>query len=408
MDGRVFGDDLADGGAAADAFTDEQDDAVDGEEDRGGERLGEERAECVFEREAGESGWDGRDDEQPGHPSVRCLESPCPQCVEEAADDPEPVGAEVDEQCDRGGDVQGDDEGEVERLVGGLGARDVIPAELVTSLLQLAVILISGSIALVADTIHNFSDAVTAIPLFIAFRLARRPPTRRYTYGFGRAEDLAGVFVISMITLSAIIAAVEAVRRLISPQAIDYLGAVAAAGIVGFLGNELVALYRIREGNKIGSAALVADGYHARTDGFTSLAVVAGAIGVWAGSDRADAIAGLVISVAILAVLRVAVIEVFRRLMNGVDPDIVGNIQHAASHAPGVVAVRDVRARWEGHRLQADLTIEVTPNLNVTQAHTTAHDVEHELLHTIPHLDAAAVHVEPVGADHEPGHAHHQ
>ncbi len=267
----------------------------------------------------------------------------------------------------------------------------------VTSILQLVVILLSGSIALVADTIHNFSDALTAIPLFIAFRLARRAPTRRYTYGFGRAEDLAGLFVILMITLSAIIAAVEAIRRLISPHDVTNLGWVVAAGIVGFIGNELVALYRIREGNAIGSAALVADGYHARTDGFTSLAVVAGALGVWAGFARADAIAGLVISVAILAVLRVAVVEVFRRLMNGVDPKLVDKIEHASSHAPGVTSVRDVRVRWEGHRLRAELSVGVSPNLTVAEAHDVAHGVERELLEHIAHLDGATVSVEPEG-----------
>lgn len=265
----------------------------------------------------------------------------------------------------------------------------------ITSLLQLAVIVVSGSVALLADTIHNFSDALTAVPLFLAFRLARRPPTRRYTYGYGRAEDLAGLFVIAMIGLSAIVAAAEAVSRFVSPHGVHHVGWVAAAGVIGFLGNELVALYRIREGNAIGSAALVADGYHARTDGFTSLAVVVGAIGVWLGWSAADPVAGLVISIAILAVLRSAALGILRRLLNGVDPVLVDRIEHEASHAPGVRGVRQVQVRWEGHRLRADLAIGVDPALNVTQAHAVAHDVEHELLRHIAHLDAAAVHVEP-------------
>jgi cation diffusion facilitator family transporter len=277
-------------------------------------------------------------------------------------------------------------------------------ALLVTAALQLVVIVLSGSIALVADTIHNFSDALTAIPLFIAFRLARRPPSRRYTYGLGRAEDLAGLFVISMIVLSAVVAAVEAVRRLVSPQTVDHLGWVAAAGLVGFVGNELVALYRIREGGAIGSAALVADGYHARTDGFTSLAVLAGALGVWAGFPRADAIAGLVISVAIIGVLRVAVVEVFRRLLNGVDPELVDRIENRTAHTPGVVSVRGVRVRWEGHRLQADLTIGVRPDLDVTEAYAIAHAVEHELAHHIAHLDRVNVAVEPEALAHQTVH----
>jgi cation diffusion facilitator family transporter len=282
---------------------------------------------------------------------------------------------------------------------------------LLTSVLQLAVILMSGSVALLADTIHNFSDALTAVPLFIAFRLARRAPTRRYTYGYGRAEDLAGLFVIAMIALSAIVAAVEAVHRLIAPQGIDYLGWVAAAGVIGFLGNELVALYRIREGNAIGSAALVADGYHARTDGFTSLAVVLGALGVWAGWPAADPIAGLLISIAILAVLRRAALEVVRRLMNGIDPRLVERLERTAAQVPDVVAVHDAQMRWEGHRLYADLAIGVAPTLSITEAHAVAHAVEHDLLHEIAHLEQVTVHTEPENPARDAVHedlCHHQ
>jgi cation diffusion facilitator family transporter len=278
-------------------------------------------------------------------------------------------------------------------------------ALLVTSALQLTVIIASGSVALLADTIHNFGDALTAVPLFLAFRLARRPPTRRYTYGYGRAEDVAGLFVIAMITLSAVVAAYEAVLRLASPEAIDHLDWVAAAGLVGFLGNELVARYRIHEGRAIGSAALAADGYHARTDGFTSLAVVLGAVGVWLGADAADPIAGLLISVAILVVLRTAVIDILRRLMNSVDPELVDHIEHEAGHAPGVRAVHDVRVRWEGHRLHAELDIGIDPALSVTEAHYLAHDVEDALTHHIAHLDAASVHVEPESSAAAAAHA---
>lgn len=268
-------------------------------------------------------------------------------------------------------------------------------ALLLTSALQLAVIVFSGSVALLADTIHNFGDALTAVPLFLAFRLARRPPTRRYTYGYGRAEDVAGLFVIAMITLSAVIAAYEALRRLAAPQGINHLGWVAAAGVVGFLGNELVARYRIHEGRAIGSAALATDGYHARTDGFTSLAVVLGAIGVWLGFDAADPIAGLVISLAILVVLRTAVMDILRRLMNSVDPQLVDLIEHEAGDTPGVRAVHDVQVRWEGHRLHAELDIGIDPAMSLTEGHDLAHDVEDTLIHHIAHLDAASVHVEP-------------
>ncbi|MBJ7384472.1 MAG: cation transporter, partial [Mycolicibacterium sp.] len=196
-----------------------------------------------------------------------------------------------------------------------------------TALVQIGIVVVSGSIALLADTIHNVSDALTAVPLWIAFALSTKPATRRYTYGFGRAEDLAGLFVVAMIALSAIVAGVESVRRLIDPVPIEHVGWVALAGLVGFIGNELVALYRIRVGRRIGSAALVADGLHARTDGFTSLAVLLGAGGVALGFPLADPIIGLVITVAILAVLRTAVRDIFRRLMDAVDPAFVDSAE---------------------------------------------------------------------------------
>jgi cation diffusion facilitator family transporter len=260
---------------------------------------------------------------------------------------------------------------------------------------QVVILVISGSIALAADTIHNFSDALTAIPLWIAFVLGRRAATKRYTYGYGRAEDLAGLFVVMMIALSAVIAGCEAIRRLIDPVTIDHLGWVIAAGIVGFAGNELVALYRIRVGRQIGSAALVADGLHARTDGFTSLAVVFGAIGVWLGFPLADPIVGLIITVAIIAVLRTAVRDVFRRLLDGVDPGLVDAAETALAGEPGVIEVRSVRMRWIGHRLHADAELDVAPEISLQDAHRVAHDAEHTLTHAVPKLSTALIHAYP-------------
>ncbi len=282
-------------------------------------------------------------------------------------------------------------------------------ALLATSLIQVVIIVATGSVALLADTIHNFSDALTAIPLFLAFKLSRRPANRRYTYGYGRAEDLAGVFVITMITLSSIIAAYEAIQRLIHPRDIHNLGWLIAAGVTGFVGNELVALYRIRVGQQIGSAALAADGYHARTDGFTSLAVALGAFGASLGFQRADPIVGLAISVAIFAVLRGAAKQVFRRLMDAVDPEIVEHIEHLATAAPGVHHVDDVRVRWQGHRLTASLAIGVDSTLTVSDGHAVAEAVRHELLHHVRHLDTVDIHVDPAGSttDPHPATAHH-
>ncbi|NQX28126.1 cation transporter [Microbacteriaceae bacterium VKM Ac-2854] len=222
---------------------------------------------------------------------------------------------------------------------------------LATTVLQLIVVAISGSVALFADTIHNFSDALTAVPLWIAFLLGRRAATRRYTYGLGRAEDLAGLFIVLVVALSAIVAAWQSVQRLLDPQPLENLWWVVAAGVIGFAGNEAVAVYRIRVGRRIGSAALVADGVHARTDGFTSLAVVIGAIGVMLGFPLADPIVGLLISVAIIVLLWGTVRAIGRRLMDGIEPDLVDRADRALRATPGVLDVPELQLRWVGHRL---------------------------------------------------------
>ena len=250
-----------------------------------------------------------------------------------------------------------------------------------TAVFQLIVVGFSGSVALAADTIHNFSDALTAIPLWIAFVLGRRAASKRYTYGLGRAEDLAGLFVLVMIALSALLAGYESVRRLIHPTPIDNLGWVAAAGVIGFLGNELVALYRIRVGRQIGSAA--------------SLAVVFGALGVWLGFPLADPIIGLLITAAILMVLRTAARDVFARLLDGVDPGLVASAERTLAAEPGVIGVPRVRMRWIGHRLHADAELDVDPAMSLRQAHELAHHAEHSLSHAVPRLSSAIIHAYP-------------
>lgn len=264
-----------------------------------------------------------------------------------------------------------------------------------TAVAQIVIVAVSGSVALLADTIHNFSDALTAIPLWIAFALGTKAATRRYTYGFGRAEDLAGLFVVAMIAVSAVVAGIESIRRLVDPVPVEHVGWVAVAGLVGFIGNEVVAVYRIRVGRRIGSAALVADGLHARTDGFTSLAVLLGAGAVALGFPLADPIIGLVITVAILAVLRTAARDVFRRLMDGVDPTYVDAAEAALAAEPGVTGVRSVKMRWMGHTLHVDAELDVDPTLELSDAHRIAHDAEHALTHAVPRLTSALVHAYP-------------
>ncbi len=268
----------------------------------------------------------------------------------------------------------------------------------ITALLQLVVVLISGSIALLGDTLHNVADALTAVPLLIAFTLARRPPTKKYTYGYGRAEDIGGLFVILMMLLSSVLAAYEAIYRLLHPQQVHYLWAVAAAGLVGFVGNEIVARYRIRVGRQIGSAALVADGLHARTDGFTSLAVLLGAGGVAVGWQWADPVVGLLITVAILGVLQSAVRQVGARLMDAVDPELVDQATAAMLTVGGINGVRELRIRWIGHTLRAEADVTVDPALSVGQAHDLAHHAEQHLLADVRRLTGATIHISPAGA----------
>ncbi|MGI8607967.1 MAG: cation diffusion facilitator family transporter [Candidatus Dormibacteria bacterium] len=279
-----------------------------------------------------------------------------------------------------------------------------------TAAVQLAVVVLSGSIALFGDTLHNFADALTAVPLAIAFTLGRRAATRRFTYGYGRSEDLAGLVVVLLIATSSALAGYEAIVRLLHPQAVSHLALVAGAGFIGFVGNELVAQYRIRVGRAIGSAALVADGLHARTDGITSLAVVVGAAGVAVGLRQADPIVGLVITVAIVVVLRQATGEVFARLMDAVDPGLVDAVEHALLDTPGVLGVGQIRLRWIGHTLRAECEIEVDPSASIVAAHRVADDAQHELLHRVRRLTAATVHADPQPRDGESHHgisAHH-
>ena len=263
-----------------------------------------------------------------------------------------------------------------------------------TAVVQAVIVGFSGSVALLGDTIHNGTDALTAVPLGVAFVLGRRAATRRYTYGYGRAEDLAGIAIVLIIAASGALAAYEAINRLVHPRTVSHLWAVAIAAIVGFIGNGWVARYRITTGRKIGSAALVADGLHARADGFTSLAVLLGAGGVALGWRQADPVIGLAITAAILLVLRDAARQVYRRLMDAVDPELIDRAEEALREVAGVRDVGAVRMRWIGHALRAEAEIVVDPQLSVVQAHALAVEAEHALIHAVPRLTAATVHTD--------------
>ena len=282
---------------------------------------------------------------------------------------------------------------------------------LITAVLQIVIVVLSGSVALLADTIHNFSDAFTAVPLAVAFLVARRLPTKRFTYGLGRVEDLAGMVIVVIIAISAAVAAYQSVDRLLHPRAIEHVLVVAVAGLIGFIGNEAVAVFRMRVGREIHSAALIADGYHARVDGFTSLAVLAGAIGVWLGFPIADPIAGLLISALIVKVVWDSAASVFTRALDGVDPKIGAEVAHIAEHVPGVLGVTDVRARWLGHHLDAEVHLTLAPSTSVQEAHAIGLDVQHKLMHAMPFITNAVVHADPpahagIGEHHHGPHEH--
>ncbi|HKU10649.1 MAG TPA: cation diffusion facilitator family transporter [Sinomonas sp.] len=266
---------------------------------------------------------------------------------------------------------------------------------LATTVLQFVVVLISGSVALLADTVHNFSDALTAVPLWIAFILARRPATKRYTYGYGRAEDLAGLSIIIVVALSAIVAAWQSIERILNPQPIGNLWWVAAAGVIGFAGNEAVAMYRIKVGRRIGSAALVADGIHARTDGFTSLSVVVGAIGVMLGFPLADPIVGLLISAAIFVLLWGTVKSLGRRLMDAIEPDLVHRAEHALEDTPGVLGIEKLQLRWIGHRIHGTAVVMISPDSTVTHADGIRREAHHRLEHALPNVEDITIAVAP-------------
>jgi cation diffusion facilitator family transporter len=269
----------------------------------------------------------------------------------------------------------------------------------ITAALQIVVVIASGSVALLADTIHNIADATTAIPLWIAFVLARRKPTETFTYGYGRVEDLAGLAIVAIILFSALVAGYEAIDRFIRPKEISALGWVAAAGVIGFLGNEAVAVLRIRVGREINSAALIADGYHARTDGLTSLAVVAGALGVWFGFPLADPIVGLLITLVIFGIVWQSARAVLTRMLDGVDPRVIRDIRHAAEHVGGIRALGQIQARWLGHRLHAEVAIRVDDGMTVAQAARVADAYRQELFEQLPGLADAKIRLAPETAD---------
>lgn len=272
----------------------------------------------------------------------------------------------------------------------------------ITAVLQALIVVVSGSVALLSDTLHNVTDALTAIPLWMAFAMGRRKPTRTYTYGFGRVEDFVGLLIVGAIGLSAVLIVWESVGRLAEPRLIDHVPWVIAAGLVGAVGNELVARYRMRVGRAIGSEALITDGRHARTDAWTSFAVVAAGVGAAFGVAWVDPVAGLLVAVGIVALMFRSARRVSRRLLDGVDPETVDLVDRTIRSVPGVADVADLRVRWHGHRLRIAASVSVDPKMTVVAGHEVAHAAEHALLHAFSTPVSVVIHIDP----HEHDEAH--
>lgn len=264
-----------------------------------------------------------------------------------------------------------------------------------TTAIQLAIVFSSGSAALFADTIHNLGDGLNSLPLLLAFWLQQRVRRRTYSYGMGRTEDLAGIIIVLSIAVSAAVAGYESVRKLLDPEPMIHLGWVALAALVGFVGNEAVAWLQIRTGNRIGSAALVADGKHALIDGFTSLAVLIAVGGVLVSLPILDPLIGLAITATIVVILKGAAVAVFRRLLDGVEPGVLDAVEHAPMHVAGVQGVHEARARWLGHKVRAELHVTVDRTLSVEESHRIVERVQEALANHLPAFGGATIHVCP-------------
>ena len=266
---------------------------------------------------------------------------------------------------------------------------------LLTALIQFVIVAIGGSVGLLADSLHNFADVFTTVALWIAFNASKRAADRRYTYGYDRFEDLVGVVIVFIIGLSCAISGYESYRALVHERTVSHIPVSIAAGVVGIIGNEAVAQYKIRVGRTIRSAALVADGIHSRTDGLVSAGAVVGLIGVALGYPKADPIAALAITVAIAWATIVAAREVTGRLVDRIDAGLVGSIDRQARSVTGVEDVHDIKARWAGRSLYVQMDLAVDEVLPLRDAHAIAEEVRHAVLHGTDGVSDVSVHLDP-------------
>jgi cation diffusion facilitator family transporter len=292
---------------------------------------------------------------------------------------------------------------------GAYGDRAAVRAVLVSgvalgtaSVIEFAASFSSHSASVLADALHNAGDVLTTFVLLFAFALARRPATRRFPSGFGRIEDVATLLIVLVIAITAAVAAYASIRKFFDTEAYTNLGFALFGALVGVVANLAVSEYKIRVGRRLNSSALCADGVHSRVDALVSAGAFAGIGLAGLGLRLADPIAGLVITAAIILVTAGTVKQLFLRMMDAVDPDLTGELIHAALEVDGVLGVNDVRARWVGRELIAVMHIACRPEASVSEAHEIALRVEHSVAH---HLPAARldIHMDPGTTAHSHG-----
>jgi cation diffusion facilitator family transporter len=253
----------------------------------------------------------------------------------------------------------------------------------VTGLVELLLAVLTGSVGLLGDAIHNLSDVSTSAVVFLGFRLSRRPPTEKYPYGLERAEDLAGVGIAVVIWASAAFAGFESVRKLIEHGHTTNVGLGIAGAVLGIIGNQVVARYKMRVGKRINSATLIADARHSWLDALSSAGALVGLIAVGLGQSWGDPVAGIAVTLFICHVGYEVTADVMRRLADGVDPDVITTAEAVAGSVPGVVHAH-ARARWTGRTLRVEIEGWVDPDMTARDADTLGRQVADELSRQLP------------------------
>jgi cation diffusion facilitator family transporter len=258
-----------------------------------------------------------------------------------------------------------------------------------TGVIELALALLTGSVGLLGDAIHNLSDVSTSAVVFLGFRLSRRPATERYPYGLERAEDLAGVGIALVIWASAAFAGYESIRKLVEHGHTAHVGAGIAGAVIGIVGNQVVARYKLIVGKRIGSATLIADARHSWLDALSSAGALAGLIAVAAGLPWGDPVAGLAVTAFICHVGYEVTSDVTRRLADGIDPEVIHTAENAAGSVAGVVHAH-ARARWTGRTLRVEIEGWVDPDLPAREADALGRQVAVAVARDLPETGSLA------------------